>query len=176
MSHSPRPPQHAAPPVPAPRESIPNSNHSSAIQRPQAKKLPQKSIGGIPPPPQREPSIGGTNGEVPDSMISSQIQPPNMIPPLPPPRPHRHTRSSSLDLNKLKLSTGSGGGGNGSKPTQNEVKSYLQKIRLVEENNVNLQMPSQTSFDVETTGFADFTKFSEEVNECNVSRFCFNLI
>uniref|UniRef100_T1GIN0 Uncharacterized protein n=1 Tax=Megaselia scalaris TaxID=36166 RepID=T1GIN0_MEGSC len=28
-------------------------------------------------------------------------------------------------------------------------------------------MPSQTSFDVETTGFADFTKFSEEVNECN---------
>ncbi|KAL5281043.1 REPS1 family protein [Megaselia abdita] len=155
VSHSPRPPQHAAPPVPAPRDSISNSsnnnnnnsNHSSAIQRPQAKKLPQKSIGGIPPPPQREPSIGGTNGDVPDSVNNpSQIQvQPNVIPPLPPPRPHRHTRSSSLDLNKLKLTTG---GGVGPKPTQNE-------------------MPSQTSFDVETTGFADFTKFSEEINENN---------
>lgn len=105
-------------------------------------------------------------------MNPSQIQvQPNVIPPLPPPRPHRHTRSSSLDLNKLKLTTG---GGVGPKPTQNEVKSYLQKIRLVEENNVNLQMPSQTSFDVETTGFADFTKFSEEINENNVSIFLFS--
>ena len=71
-------------------------------------------------------------------------------------------------MNKLKLTTGNGGSGGGSKVLQNEVIN-LQRNRLLEEINVKLQMPSQTSFDVETTGFADFTKFAEETDESNVS-------
>ncbi|XP_030241619.1 ralBP1-associated Eps domain-containing protein 1 isoform X2 [Drosophila navojoa] len=90
------------------------SNDLRAIQRPQAKKLPAKNnIGALPPPPQREPSIGSIGlSEPPDqatplppssyatSVITSAKKEP---PPLPPPRPHRHARSSSLDLNKFKI-------------------------------------------------------------------------
>lgn len=90
------------------------SNDLRAIQRPQAKKLPAKNnIGALPPPPQREPSIGSIGlSEPPDqatplppssyatSVTTSAKKEP---PPLPPPRPHRHARSSSLDLNKFKI-------------------------------------------------------------------------
>ncbi|XP_055919547.1 ralBP1-associated Eps domain-containing protein 2 isoform X2 [Eupeodes corollae] len=85
------------------RDSLQN-NDLRAIQRPQAKKLPAKNIGAIPPPPQREPSIGSNNaigGEAADGAINSLSK--KDPPPLPPPRPHRHGRSSSLDLNKFKL-------------------------------------------------------------------------
>lgn len=94
-----------------------------AIQRPQAKKLPIKNIGAIPPPPQRESgTVGNISNIIPDhdtlgtfasggvinnlsvSMVVNKKDPP----PLPPPRPHRHGRSSSLDLNKFKIAAPSG--------------------------------------------------------------------
>lgn len=90
------------------------SNDLRAIQRPQAKKLPAKNnIGALPPPPQREPSIGSLGlSEPPDQATplppssyatSSTSSVKKEPPPLPPPRPHRHARSSSLDLNKFKI-------------------------------------------------------------------------
>lgn len=105
------------------RDSLQN-NDLRAIQRPQAKKLPPKNIGAIPPPPQREPiattsnssnvigendsigitsGVGGSSGcsVLSTSMLINRKDPP----PLPPPRPHRHGRSSSLDLNKFKIGT-----------------------------------------------------------------------
>lgn len=132
------PPSTQVPPLPAAmtsshhRDSLQN-NDLRAIQRPQAKKLPAKNIGAIPPPPQREPSIGSNNAlgsseaGVDGSSLSSKKDPP----PLPPPRPHRHGRSSSLDLNKFKL------GGPSSQP----------------------EITAQASFDLQTTGFADFAHF-----------------
>ncbi|XP_013118276.1 uncharacterized protein LOC106095584 isoform X2 [Stomoxys calcitrans] len=125
-----------------------------AIQRPQAKKLPTKNIGAIPPPPQREPatmsaSVVATTSNIPDIgnaniaalSGSSVLSPSTHInkkdpPPLPPPRPHRHGRSSSLDLNKFKIGTI-----NGAQP----------------------EIMAQASFDLQTTGFADFTTgFSDD--------------
>ncbi|XP_037709412.1 ralBP1-associated Eps domain-containing protein 1 isoform X2 [Drosophila subpulchrella] len=83
-----------------------DSSDLRAIQRPQAKKLPAKNS-ALPPPPQREPSIGSSGPSEPPepqpaymgSLVASKKDPP----PLPPPRPHRHARSSSLDLNKFKM-------------------------------------------------------------------------
>ncbi|XP_016941383.3 ralBP1-associated Eps domain-containing protein 1 isoform X2 [Drosophila suzukii] len=83
-----------------------DSSDLRAIQRPQAKKLPAKNS-ALPPPPQREPSIGSSGPNEPPepqaaymaSLVASKKDPP----PLPPPRPHRHARSSSLDLNKFKM-------------------------------------------------------------------------
>lgn len=105
------PPTTQVPPLPAAmtsshhRDSLQN-NDLRAIQRPQAKKLPAKNIGAIPPPPQREPSIG-TNNAVGSETTLPTDGGNNLVkkdpPPLPPPRPHRHGRSSSLDLNKFKL-------------------------------------------------------------------------
>ncbi|XP_065358527.1 uncharacterized protein Reps isoform X2 [Calliphora vicina] len=131
------------------RDSLQN-NDLRAIQRPQAKKLPIKNIGAIPPPPQRESSTGGNisntisdhdsigdigsvsgNNNLSVSMLVNKKDPP----PLPPPRPHRHGRSSSLDLNKFKIGTPSG--------PQPEIIA-------------------QASFDLQTsTGFADFTHFPD---------------
>ncbi|XP_030383630.1 ralBP1-associated Eps domain-containing protein 1 isoform X2 [Scaptodrosophila lebanonensis] len=88
------------------RDSIQNSD-LRAIQRPQAKKLPAKNIGALPPPPQRESSVG--NNVVMTEAPMFEPMPTNVgyakkePPPLPPPRPHRHARSSSLDLNKFKM-------------------------------------------------------------------------
>ncbi|XP_073824970.1 RALBP1 associated Eps domain containing isoform X2 [Musca autumnalis] len=112
------------------RDSLQNSD-LRAIQRPQAKKIPAKNIGAIPPPPQREPttvaiaapsmsthladnsSSSGAN-VLSTSMVISKKDPP----PLPPPRPHRHGRSSSLDLNKFKIGTPSGAQPENSDPQQ----------------------------------------------------------
>lgn len=144
-------PSTQAPPLPTSmtsshhRDSLQN-NDLRAIQRPQAKKLPAKNIGAIPPPPQREPSIGSNNAI--GNETTSSAAPPSAVtaaavdgginslckkdpPPLPPPRPHRHGRSSSLDLNKFKL------GGPSSQP----------------------EITAQASFDLQTTGFADFAHF-----------------
>ncbi|XP_034474039.1 ralBP1-associated Eps domain-containing protein 2 isoform X2 [Drosophila innubila] len=96
------------------RDSISmQSSDLRAIQRPQAKKLPAKNIGALPPPPQREPSICSIGANEPSdqatplpvvySTTTSSVK--KEPPPLPPPRPHRHTRSSSLDLNKFKMGT-----------------------------------------------------------------------
>ncbi|KAG4072470.1 hypothetical protein HA402_004402 [Bradysia odoriphaga] len=76
------------------RDSL--QNDLRAIQRPQPKKLPTKNVGAIPPPPQRESSIG----PIEENLSTS---PNKREPPMPPPRPHKHARSSSLDLDKLKL-------------------------------------------------------------------------
>ncbi|XP_037810849.1 uncharacterized protein LOC119603054 isoform X1 [Lucilia sericata] len=131
------------------RDSLQN-NDLRAIQRPQAKKLPIKNIGAIPPPPQREPitagnipnaigdhdAIGGigsglVNNNLSVSMLVNKKEPP----PLPPPRPHRHGRSSSLDLNKFKIGT----------PSEPQP-----------------EIIAQASFDLQTsTGFADFTHFTD---------------
>ncbi|XP_055850840.1 ralBP1-associated Eps domain-containing protein 1 isoform X2 [Episyrphus balteatus] len=107
-----QPPSSQVPPLPAAmtsshhRDSLQN-NDLRAIQRPQAKKLPVKNIGAIPPPPQREPSIGSNNAIGSESTVATVDGGNNLSkkdpPPLPPPRPHRHGRSSSLDLNKFKL-------------------------------------------------------------------------
>ncbi|KAH8378344.1 hypothetical protein KR093_010798 [Drosophila rubida] len=127
------------------RDSIAmQSSDLRAIQRPQAKKLPAKNIGALPPPPQREPSIGSLGvSEPPEpqavaalpigyATASAKKEPP----PLPPPRPHRHTRSSSLDLNKFKM------GAAGAQPPE---------------------ITAQASFDMQTsTGFADFTHFADD--------------
>ncbi|XP_075151899.1 RALBP1 associated Eps domain containing isoform X2 [Haematobia irritans] len=123
------------------RDSI-QHNDLRAIQRPQAKKIPTKNIGAIPPPPQRESAAVSNISNIPDngslafpiansgsvlstSMLVNKKDPP----PLPPPRPNRHGRSSSLDLNKFKIGTPSG--------TQPDIVA-------------------QASFDLQTTGFADF--------------------
>lgn len=127
------------------RDSL--QNELRAIQRPQPKKVPSKNIGAIPPPPQREPSIGSCSGDIPDAPTS--IIPPALpvnvkkdAPPLPPPRPHKHARSSSLDLNKLKLNA----------PTPPEVPP-----------RVSPQIISQVSLDVgDSNSFADFTHFPDE--------------
>ncbi|KAL7741743.1 hypothetical protein ACLKA6_000355 [Drosophila palustris] len=135
------------------RDSISmQSSDLRAIQRPQAKKLPAKNIGALPPPPQREPSIGsiGVN-EPPDQVTplpvvysttttsSAKKEPP----PLPPPRPHRHTRSSSLDLNKFKV-----GAAGAQQP----------------------EITAQASFDMQTSaGFADFTHFADDANVLDAS-------
>ncbi|EDW11290.1 ralBP1-associated Eps domain-containing protein 1 isoform X1 [Drosophila mojavensis] len=130
------------------------SNDLRAIQRPQAKKLPAKNnIGALPPPPQREPSIGSIGlSEPPDqatplppssyatSVTTSAKKEP---PPLPPPRPHRHARSSSLDLNKFKI-----GAAGAQQP----------------------EITAQASFDMQTsTGFADFTHFADDANVLDTS-------
>ncbi|XP_052853271.1 ralBP1-associated Eps domain-containing protein 2 isoform X1 [Drosophila gunungcola] len=122
-----------------------NSSHREssdlrAIQRPQAKKLPAKNS-ALPPPPQREPSIGSTGPSEPSdpqpSYVASSLASKKEPPPLPPPRPHRHARSSSLDLNKFKM--GSTGGAQ------------------------QAEITAQASFDMQTsTGFADFTHFADE--------------
>ncbi|XP_054742229.1 ralBP1-associated Eps domain-containing protein 1 isoform X1 [Anastrepha obliqua] len=138
------------------REPIQN-NDLRAIQRPQAKKLPTKNIGALPPPPQRESSIssaGSASGITNTSYVGSAVsagggdcselinssqhqqlfQNKKDPPPLPPPRPHRHGRSSSLDLNKFKICA----------PASQQS-----------------EMTAQASFDLQTsTGFADFTHFS----------------
>lgn len=110
------------------RDSLQN-NDLRAIQRPQAKKLPIKNIGAIPPPPQRESSTGSnlsntigdhetiSGGAIANNMSVSMMVNKKDPPPLPPPRPHRHGRSSSLDLNKFKIATPSG--------PQPEVNSYV---------------------------------------------------
>lgn len=97
------------------RDSISmQSSDLRAIQRPQAKKLPAKNIGALPPPPQREPSIGSIGVNEPPELpavaytaastgITATGSAKKEPPPLPPPRPHRHARSSSLDLNKFKI-------------------------------------------------------------------------
>ncbi|XP_037709411.1 ralBP1-associated Eps domain-containing protein 1 isoform X1 [Drosophila subpulchrella] len=117
-----------------------DSSDLRAIQRPQAKKLPAKNS-ALPPPPQREPSIGSSGPSEPPepqpaymgSLVASKKDPP----PLPPPRPHRHARSSSLDLNKFKM--GATGGAQ------------------------QAEITAQASFDMQTsTGFADFTHFADE--------------
>ncbi|XP_023175270.2 ralBP1-associated Eps domain-containing protein 1 [Drosophila hydei] len=125
------------------------SNDLRAIQRPQAKKLPAKNnIGALPPPPQREPSIGSLGlSEPPDQATplppssyatSSTSSVKKEPPPLPPPRPHRHARSSSLDLNKFKI-----GAAGAQQP----------------------EITAQASFDMQTsTGFADFTHFADDAN------------
>ncbi|XP_017005205.2 ralBP1-associated Eps domain-containing protein 1 isoform X2 [Drosophila takahashii] len=83
-----------------------DSSDLRAIQRPQAKKLPAKNS-ALPPPPQREPSIGSTGPNEPPepqtAYVASTLASKKDPPPLPPPRPHRHARSSSLDLNKFKM-------------------------------------------------------------------------
>jgi len=83
-----------------------DSSDLRAIQRPQAKKLPAKNS-ALPPPPQREPSIGSTgpseSQEPQAAYVASSLASKKEPPPLPPPRPHRHARSSSLDLNKFKI-------------------------------------------------------------------------
>lgn len=69
----------------SPKQSNISSNRDSlqndlrAIQRPQPKKLPTKSAGAIPPPPQRESSIG----PIEENLSTS---PNKREPPLPPPR------------------------------------------------------------------------------------------
>lgn len=117
------------------RDSISmQSSDLRAIQRPQAKKLPAKNIGALPPPPQREPSIGsiGVNEppEPPASMtvaytaastgITAMGNAKKEPPPLPPPRPHRHARSSSLDLNKFKI-----GAAGAQQPEVSEIFLFL---------------------------------------------------
>lgn len=122
------------------RDSISmQSSDLRAIQRPQAKKLPPKNIGALPPPPQREPSIGsiGVNepSEPPAPMTvayssstitvtgSAKKEPP----PLPPPRPHRHARSSSLDLNKFKI-----GAAGAQQPEVSELNRSLVHLSVCE--------------------------------------------
>ncbi|SPP79469.1 ralBP1-associated Eps domain-containing protein 2 isoform X3 [Drosophila guanche] len=89
------------------------SSDLRAIQRPQAKKLPAKNS-VLPPPPQREPSIGSTgpsdnSDSLPATVFATTVTVSKKEPPpLPPPRPHRHARSSSLDLNKFKMGTTGG--------------------------------------------------------------------
>ncbi|EDW88044.1 ralBP1-associated Eps domain-containing protein 2 isoform X1 [Drosophila yakuba] len=117
-----------------------DSSDLRAIQRPQAKKLPAKNS-ALPPPPQREPSIGSTGpSELPEpqaAYVASSLASKKEPPPLPPPRPHRHARSSSLDLNKFKI--GATGG------------------------SQQAEITAQASFDMQTsTGFADFTHFADE--------------
>uniref|UniRef100_A0A1B0G666 RalBP1-associated Eps domain-containing protein 2 n=1 Tax=Glossina morsitans morsitans TaxID=37546 RepID=A0A1B0G666_GLOMM len=134
--------------VPHQRESLQN-NDLRAIQRPQAKKLPIKNIGALPPPPQREPSIGNsaniTGEHDPPAANNTQASLINKKdpPPLPPPRPHRHGRSSSLDLNKFKIAA-----------------ACSQQPEIT----------AQTSFDLQTSnGFADFAHFPDD---SNVNNFC----
>ncbi|XP_034666725.1 ralBP1-associated Eps domain-containing protein 1 isoform X3 [Drosophila subobscura] len=89
------------------------SSDLRAIQRPQAKKLPAKNS-VLPPPPQREPSIGSTGPSDNSDSLPATVYATTVTvskkepPPLPPPRPHRHARSSSLDLNKFKMGTTGG--------------------------------------------------------------------
>ncbi|BFF95856.1 ralBP1-associated Eps domain-containing protein 2 [Drosophila madeirensis] len=89
------------------------SSDLRAIQRPQAKKLPAKNS-VLPPPPQREPSIGSTGPSDNSDSLPATVYATTVTvskkepPPLPPPRPHRHARSSSLDLNKFKMATTGG--------------------------------------------------------------------
>lgn len=53
------------------RDSISmQSSDLRAIQRPQAKKLPAKNIGALPPPPQREPSIGSIGVNEPSDQAT----------------------------------------------------------------------------------------------------------
>ncbi|KAH8276395.1 hypothetical protein KR018_000284 [Drosophila ironensis] len=123
-----------------------DSSDLRAIQRPQAKKLPAKNS-ALPPPPQREPSIGSSGAgeppEPPNNVFGAVAPSKKEPPPLPPPRPHRHARSSSLDLNKFKI--GATGGGQ------------------------QAEITAQASFDMQTsTGFADFTHFADEGNAANV--------
>uniref|UniRef100_A0A1A9WBI1 EH domain-containing protein n=1 Tax=Glossina brevipalpis TaxID=37001 RepID=A0A1A9WBI1_9MUSC len=137
--------------IPHQRDSS-QSSDLRAIQRPQAKKLPIKNIGALPPPPQRESSIGNSanitgdhdpaaaasNTQVSISLINKKDPPP-----LPPPRPHRHGRSSSLDLNKFKIAA----------PCSQQP-----------------EITAQTSFDLQTSnGFADFAHFTDD---SNVTNFC----
>ncbi|XP_034126179.1 ralBP1-associated Eps domain-containing protein 1 isoform X1 [Drosophila guanche] len=124
------------------------SSDLRAIQRPQAKKLPAKNS-VLPPPPQREPSIGSTgpsdnSDSLPATVFATTVTVSKKEPPpLPPPRPHRHARSSSLDLNKFKMGTTGG--------TQ------------------QAEITAQASFDMQTsTGFADFTHFADEGGAANV--------
>lgn len=120
-----------------PWESSPTvSNYGSgdlrAIQRPQAKKIPNKSIGALPPPPQRSVDVpqytqmsldGDTTGTM--VMASSSSAKKDGPPPLPPPRPRRHTRSSSLDLNKYKTTNVQQ---NGARRQLNDVSYNLSLI------------------------------------------------
>ncbi|XP_017151412.1 ralBP1-associated Eps domain-containing protein 1 isoform X1 [Drosophila miranda] len=124
------------------------SSDLRAIQRPQAKKLPAKNS-VLPPPPQREPSIGSTgpsetSDPLPTAVFATTVAVSKKEPPpLPPPRPHRHARSSSLDLNKFKMGTTGG----------------AQQAEIT----------AQASFDMQTSaGFADFTHFADEGGAANV--------
>lgn len=66
------------------RDSL--QNDLRAIQRPQSKKLPTKNVGGLPPPPQREPSIGSSEtGSVPPEPSNNNVKKEPQPPP-PPPR------------------------------------------------------------------------------------------
>lgn len=91
--------------------SVNMGNHGSgdlrAIQRPQAKKLLNKNIGALPPPPQRSIEVQQYHNASFNTEINIKKEGP---PPLPPPRPRRHTRSSSLDLNKYKVANLQNGG------------------------------------------------------------------
>ncbi len=60
------------------RDSL--QNDLRAIQRPQPKKLPTKNAGALPPPPQRESSIGPIEENLSTSPNNKRE------PPLPPPR------------------------------------------------------------------------------------------
>lgn len=63
-----------------PRDSL--QSDLRPIQRPQPKKLPAKTVGAIPPPPQREASLSFEQSEQPANGTSTKKDPP----PLPPPR------------------------------------------------------------------------------------------
>lgn len=70
------------------RDSLPgNGGELRAIQRPQPKKVPSKNAGAIPPPPQRESSVGNSD----DGGVAVSLPPVHpavamIAPPLPPPR------------------------------------------------------------------------------------------
>lgn len=70
------------------RDSLPGNGELRAIQRPQPKKVPSKNAGAIPPPPQRESSVGNSD----DAAGVAMSLPPqhqalaSAVPPLPPPR------------------------------------------------------------------------------------------
>ncbi|GAB0089086.1 ralBP1-associated Eps domain-containing protein 1 [Sergentomyia squamirostris] len=130
------------------RDSI--QNDLRPIQRPQPKKLPAKTIGALPPPPQREASLSNDTSEPTNGATAVATGVKKDPPPLPPPRPHRHARSSSLDLNKLKLGA----------PLPPEVPP-----------RVSPQMTTQNSCDAQVEGtnssFADFTQFPQSCVECH---------
>lgn len=64
------------------------TNDLRAIQRPQSKKLPSKHVGGLPPPPQRESSIGSIESADLNAIVSAgnTFGGKKDVPPPPPPR------------------------------------------------------------------------------------------
>lgn len=64
------------------------TNDLRAIQRPQSKKLPSKHVGGLPPPPQRESSIGSIESADLNAIVSAgnAFGGKKDVPPPPPPR------------------------------------------------------------------------------------------